>query len=253
MYYVYVLKSKKNGELYIGSTNNLKQRFHDHNSGRSFATRRYLPWKLVYYEAYSEESLARMREKKLKYHGQAIRELKKRIFSSDHLGFIQHHSTGAGFTLMELLVVIVILGVLITLGGASFRGSQVKGRDGRRKTDLRNISLALEQYYTDRGQYPADNGSGKIVACGSSGTTVCEWGTPFIDQNSEVYMLELPIDPIATQTYYYDAGSQNKSFQLYAYLENTQDGDIITPTNANARCKGPTACNYGIASSATLP
>lgn len=156
-----------------------------------------------------------------------------------------------GFTLMELLVVIVILGILVTLGGASFKGSQIKGRDGRRKADLRNINVALEQYYTDKGTYPADNGSGRITACGAQGTTVCEWGSSFIDQNSEVYMLRLPDDPIVAFQYYYDAGSQNKSYQLYAHLENTEDPELITPTNVSANCGGD--CNYGVASSATVP
>lgn len=155
---------------------------------------------------------------------------------------------------MELLIVIVILGILVMLGAASFRGSQMKGRDGRRKTDLRNISLALEQYYTDKGQYPGDNNSGKIYACGGAGTSLCDWGSSFIDQNSEVYMLRLPDDPVVAQQYYYDAGSSNRSYQLYAHLENDQDPDIITPSNGNltaASCG--LACNYGIASSATTP
>lgn len=154
---------------------------------------------------------------------------------------------------MELLVVIVILGILVTLGGASFLGSQKKGRDGRRKADLRNVSLALEQYYTDKGRYPTDNGSGVITACGSAGTSVCNWGSAFIDQNSEVYMLELPDDPIVAQQYYYDAGAQNKSYQLYVHLENPEDPEIITPANASANCGTGTPCNYGVASSATTP
>lgn len=258
MYYVYVLQSKKTEELYVGSTSDLKKRFQDHNNGKSFATKRYLPWKLMYYEAYSTEKLARMREKKLKYHGQAIRELKKRIFESDNKGFTQHQSTGAGFTLMELLIVIVILGILITLGGSSFRGSQIKGRDGRRKADLKNISVALEQYYTDKGQYPGDNSnSGKIYGCGSLGTSLCDWGASFIDQNSVVYMLKLPTDPITAQRYYYDAipsGGYNKSYQLYTHLENTQDPEIITPNNASLTGTScGSACNYGVASSATTP
>lgn len=162
-----------------------------------------------------------------------------------------------GFTLMELLVVIVILGILVTLGGASFIGSQKKGRDGRRKADLRNIAVALEQYYSDKGQYPGDNGnSGKIYACDPSGTSVCEWGATFsqvVSSRTVVYMLKLPDDPIVAQQYYYDVGSQNKSYQLYAHLENSEDPEIITPNNGSAACGTGTPCNYGVASSATAP
>ncbi|RJO59517.1 GIY-YIG nuclease family protein [Candidatus Parcubacteria bacterium] len=78
MHYVYLLTNRINQTIYIGSTNNLKRRIQDHNKGLIFSTKRYLPWKLIYYEAYSDEALARRREKRLKYHGNSIRELKKR-------------------------------------------------------------------------------------------------------------------------------------------------------------------------------
>ena len=79
MYYVYVLQSKLNGQPYVGSTNNLKSRFKQHNNGKVISTKRYKPWKLIYYEAYESEQLARVREKRLKYNGNAMKELKKRI------------------------------------------------------------------------------------------------------------------------------------------------------------------------------
>jgi predicted GIY-YIG superfamily endonuclease len=76
---VYVLKSLSFEQLYDGSTNDLRRRFAEHNNGKEFHTRKYLPWQLKYYEAYDTEKLARAREQKLKQHGNAIRELKKRI------------------------------------------------------------------------------------------------------------------------------------------------------------------------------
>lgn len=79
MHYVYVLQSKLNDQLYVGSTNDLKARFKLHNGGKITSTKRYKPWKLLYYEAYDSEDLARTREKGLKYNGNAVRELKKRI------------------------------------------------------------------------------------------------------------------------------------------------------------------------------
>lgn len=79
MYYVYILKSKLYDQIYIGSTNDLRKRLSEHNDGQGISTKRYKPWKLLYYEAYHEETMARMREKRLKYNGNAIRELKKRI------------------------------------------------------------------------------------------------------------------------------------------------------------------------------
>ena len=51
MYYVYVLKSLKDGDLYTGSTNNLKRRFEEHNLGKEKSTRYRRPFELIYYEA----------------------------------------------------------------------------------------------------------------------------------------------------------------------------------------------------------
>ena len=79
MYYVYLLKSKILNETYVGSTNDLQRRFDEHNTGKEISTKRYMPWILLYYEAYITDNLARMREKRLKHNGNAIRELKKRI------------------------------------------------------------------------------------------------------------------------------------------------------------------------------
>ena len=68
--------------IYIGSTNDLHKRLREHNNGKSRSTKRYIPWELVYYEAYISEVDAREREKKLKHHGKGLAELKKRIKNS---------------------------------------------------------------------------------------------------------------------------------------------------------------------------
>jgi putative endonuclease len=82
MYYVYILKSKRDGKCYFGSTINLKQRFKLHNDGRVFSTRYRRPLKLVYYEAYLSEKDARKREQMLKNYGQGITNIYKRIENS---------------------------------------------------------------------------------------------------------------------------------------------------------------------------
>jgi putative endonuclease len=67
MCYVYVLQSLSvEDEWYIGFTNDLKRRFKEHNQKQSFSTKRYEPWKLVYYEACTNEIDARRREGYLK-------------------------------------------------------------------------------------------------------------------------------------------------------------------------------------------
>lgn len=78
MFYVYILQSNKNKQLYIGYTSDLKRRFKEHNLGLNFSTKRYMPWKIIYYEACIEESDAKRREKYLKT-TQGNRLIKRRI------------------------------------------------------------------------------------------------------------------------------------------------------------------------------
>lgn len=63
MYYAYVLKSLKDNKLYSGYTNDLKQRFHDHNAGKIPITKYRKPFKLIYYEAFCDQQDATTREK----------------------------------------------------------------------------------------------------------------------------------------------------------------------------------------------
>lgn len=83
MVYVYVLRSEAFNQWYIGYTPDLKRRLETHNTGKVESTKRYMPWKLIYYEAYTDEFLARQRERKLKHHGRGFKELKKRIYFSE--------------------------------------------------------------------------------------------------------------------------------------------------------------------------
>lgn len=79
MYYVYVLKGPK--QFYIGSTNDLKRRFTEHQSGKSLSTKNRGPWELIYYEASQSRSDALIRENYLKT-AWGKRYLKNRIKNS---------------------------------------------------------------------------------------------------------------------------------------------------------------------------
>ena len=79
MFYLYILKSKKDGNLYIGSTNDLRRRLSEHNSGKVRSTMSRRPFELRYYEAYVSENNARKREWSLKKDGRALAQLKRRI------------------------------------------------------------------------------------------------------------------------------------------------------------------------------
>ncbi len=83
MFYVYILKSKVDHENYIGSTNDLRKRFKEHNLGKVYSTKGRKPFEIIYYEAYKSEKDARMREHNLKLRSKAYTQLKLRIRLSD--------------------------------------------------------------------------------------------------------------------------------------------------------------------------
>jgi putative endonuclease len=79
MRFVYILRSLKNCELYIGSTDNLARRIREHNAGLSKSTKRYMPWKCIYFEGYAADEDAYERESQLKIGGNALGQLKRRL------------------------------------------------------------------------------------------------------------------------------------------------------------------------------
>ena len=68
----------------------------------------------------------------------------------------------SGFTIIELIIVIAIMGTLLVLGVVNLNGAQVSARDSERKADIEAIAYHLETYYTSGsdaiesiGQYPS--------------------------------------------------------------------------------------------------
>ena len=78
-------------------------------------------------------------------------------------------NTNQGFTLLELLVVIGIIGVLAGIVSLGVNNARVKGRDAKRAGDIRQLITALEQFYIHNGNYPTGTGS---VPTGPGGTGV---------------------------------------------------------------------------------
>ncbi len=66
MMFVYVLKSEKEGRLYVGMTISVEKRLKEHNAGKTKSTKGYRPWKVVHTEEYPDRTTARKREKYLK-------------------------------------------------------------------------------------------------------------------------------------------------------------------------------------------
>lgn len=66
MPYFYILESQRNKSYYIGNCDDIKRRVETHNRGDVNSTKRYIPWKLIYYKKYETLKDARKREKQVK-------------------------------------------------------------------------------------------------------------------------------------------------------------------------------------------
>lgn len=138
-----------------------------------------------------------------------------------------------GFTLIEIMVVIAIIGTLASIFMANVVSSINRGRDGKRKGDLRSVAQGLELYYNDLGAYP---------------TALPTPGNAFAHpaDSTVIFMQKIPGDPVSSKKYCYTSAGAN--YKLYANLENTKDPQVI-PTIA---CSGVNY-NYGISSANTTP
>ena len=125
----------------------------------------------------------------------------------------------AGFTLMEILLVIAIIGLLAAIVMVGLSGARSKARDAKRLTDLQTIASTLEFYYDSTGHYPI--ATGQITECTHSGN----WIPDGANYNwSTQYIATLPRDPAencsgsSPQTYSYQ--SSGNTYQLTTTLEN---------------------------------
>jgi putative endonuclease len=69
MFFTYILRSKKTKRYYIGSTDDLKNRLEEHNSGETVSIRRGIPWKIVHTEQFNTRSEAVRKENQIKARG----------------------------------------------------------------------------------------------------------------------------------------------------------------------------------------
>ncbi|MBW7891246.1 MAG: GIY-YIG nuclease family protein [Chitinophagaceae bacterium] len=66
MFFVYVLRSQKDGRFYVGLTDDVTRRLKEHNSGKTKSTKGFIPWELLFFETFVTRIEARNREKYLK-------------------------------------------------------------------------------------------------------------------------------------------------------------------------------------------
>lgn len=155
------------------------------------------------------------------------------------------HQLSAGFTLIELLIVMVIIGILATIGLVNFSTARQKARDAKRKADLETVAKSLEAYANDHRGYPVSS-SGIIVCDPPVGT--CAWGDEFSDAQGTIYTAKLPEDSSTpNRIYYYD--SDGTTYHLFAALEN--DNDPAIDSTIVESCGSGVTCNYQLTSSNT--
>lgn len=116
-----------------------------------------------------------------------------------------------GFTLIELMVVVVIIGILAAIAVPAFSDASDKAKVSKAKADLRTIESALEIYYAEHGEYPdadSDNTLPDVL-------------------EDDGYIKTIPEDPWG-HTYVYKPADDNKSYELYSEGPNSSvSGDDI--------------------------
>lgn len=131
-----------------------------------------------------------------------------------------------GFTLVELLVVIVLIGMLTAFLASNYIGVRQRARDAQRKSDVQQLRSALELYRADRGVYPA---SAQFPSCGSA----------FAD-GATTYIQKVPCDPLGGN-YTYTPSPGSLSYTIQACLENGKDPQVDKDiSNTAQNCSGST-------------
>lgn len=139
----------------------------------------------------------------------------------------------SGFSLIEILVVIVIISMLVTIGSVSYQSINKDGRDARRKADLEQIRGALELYRSNNGVYPTSDPSHSFGMA---------FGTGGIVDATNTYMSKIPQDPRSSQSYYY--GVSSGDYVIFAKLEGSSSCSDSVITDDCEQTTGIQACNY---------
>jgi general secretion pathway protein G len=129
-----------------------------------------------------------------------------------------------GFTLIEILVVVTIIGLLTATATVTYTAFLKQSRDAKRKADLEQVRAALEMYRSNSNTYPV----GAVWA-----TTLNVLKTPV------VYIQTLPSDPKnPTYTYYYSGSISD--YTIGTYLESGGTTCVAGQCGGNCNyCMGP--------------
>lgn len=157
-----------------------------------------------------------------------------------------------GFTLIELLVVIAIIGMLSSVVLASLSSARGKARDARRKSDMKQLQIALEMYYDSSNAYPSTGGSWWGVSS-NGGSRTTSGANAYIPGLTPDYISVLPVDPKDVRTgwsgYLYRSNGTNYKLLSHSTGPETFPSsneafyDPVRPTWAWAICSDVSICN----------
>lgn len=156
-----------------------------------------------------------------------------------------------GFTIIELLMALLIIGLLVAAVTIGIKTSQMKSRDARRVSDLQLLKKATSMYFLDHSAYPLHNNVANPTQgvsgynCGScllatsiktiAGTRIDNptWGSVFLINQ---YLKTVPYDPENTksETFVHADGTTYKSPAYYGYVAKTNNYKYITRLEQNA-------------------
>ena len=140
---------------------------------------------------------------------------------------LTHPRQARGFSLIELLLVLVILSVLAAIIVPKFTGRSEQARETAAQTEIRNLESALEAFETDCGRYPTE--SEGLEALIEEPSDVSNWRGSYLSRNS------VPKDPWGHEYVYVIPGRENTNgYDLYSYGPNGLEGDDDDIGNWNA-------------------
>lgn len=154
--------------------------------------------------------------------------------------------SSSGFSLVELLVVVAIIGILTSVLAINFNKSSAQSRDAERKSDLRNLQNAIELYKQENGRYP-DGCNGPDTWSGHAPDYDCPSGNQYIVGLAPKYIPALPTDPKLNGDdtgYVYAVNTEGTVYKIMA--RKTVESEVLNNKNFDFESCDVTTNNTGV-------